>query len=632
MTTYLVGLDPSEHSRAALSWACDVATADDTIVALHAWELPVGNGLRARARSSTPPTADRGPPTFVRELVAEHDDPRIEARVADGSPGRALVDAAEALGPDLVVVVGHGGTGKASLLLGSTAHHVVHHADLPVVVVRGEVRAAGAAGRRRASTGFDDDEVPDERSMAALRWALRLPGASRVAVSHADFVPAVAAGPVREPGLESDEERAEDDSALRHAIDQATDGTGVAPNGAEIVPVVAAGTGAFALIEASRDADLIVIGTRGRSGLRRAHRRLDDARGPGPRPLPGRRRPLAPRPSGPSAHPLRRMGRDMPDAPLAGLEPAPRPPTTDPPTDGLNPDQLDAVVHRGGPLLVVAGAGSGKTRVLTHRIAHLVHDGVHPSRILAITFTNKAAGEMRQRVAALVGPVARTMWVSTFHSACVRILRANADRLGYPRQFSIYDQADAVRLTGYVIRDLHLDAKRFTPRGVHGLVSLWKNELLGPDDVTARAQNIFDRKHADVYREYQDRLHKAGAMDFDDLLVNTVRLLRDHPDVLAALPGALRAHPRRRVPGHQPGPERDRPAARRRPPQRHRRRRHRPVPAGRDARSHGEGRRADRVDGGRRRRDRRRRSTAWRPAWSPTSTAVATTSRSLRVT
>jgi ATP-dependent DNA helicase UvrD/PcrA len=223
------------------------------------------------------------------------------------------------------------------------------------------------------------------------------------------------------------------------------------------------------------------------------------------------------------------MGADMPDAPLAGLAPAT---IAEPPTDGLNPDQLDAVVHRGGPLLVVAGAGSGKTRVLTHRIAHLVHEGVHPSRILAITFTNKAAGEMRQRVAALVGPVARTMWVSTFHSACVRILRANGDRLGYPRQFSIYDQADAVRLTGYVIRDLHLDAKRFTPRGVHGLVSLWKNELLDPDEVTARAQNIFDRKHADVYREYQERLQKAGAMDFDDLLVNTVRLLRDHPEVL----------------------------------------------------------------------------------------------------
>ena len=195
----------------------------------------------------------------------------------------------------------------------------------------------------------------------------------------------------------------------------------------------------------------------------------------------------------------------------------------DTPTDGLNPDQLDAVVHGGGPLLVVAGAGSGKTRVLTHRIAHLIDEGVHPGRILAITFTNKAAEEMRQRVEALVGPVVRSMWVSTFHSACVRILRANADRLGYPRQFSIYDQADAVRLTGYVIRDLALDAKRFPPRGVHAVISLWKNELVDPDTAAARAENIFDRKRADVYREYQARLLKAGAMDFDDLLVNTVR-------------------------------------------------------------------------------------------------------------
>ena len=162
--------------------------------------------------------------------------------------------------------------------------------------------------------------------------------------------------------------------------------------------------------------------------------------------------------------------------------------TAEPEMAGLNPDQLDAVVHRDGPLLVVAGAGSGKTRVLTHRIAHLIHEGTHPSRILAITFTNKAAAEMRERVGALVGPVVKTMWVSTFHSACVRILRADGDRLGYPRQFSIYDQADSVRLTGYVIRDLGLDAKRFTPRGVHALISLKKNELVSPDEAAANAQ------------------------------------------------------------------------------------------------------------------------------------------------
>ncbi|MGI9646637.1 MAG: UvrD-helicase domain-containing protein, partial [Ilumatobacteraceae bacterium] len=225
----------------------------------------------------------------------------------------------------------------------------------------------------------------------------------------------------------------------------------------------------------------------------------------------------------------------MSDAELFAEEiphPAESDPGPSPFAQGLNPDQLDAVVHGGGPLLVVAGAGSGKTRVLTHRIAHLIHVGVHPSKILAITFTNKAASEMRERVADLVGPVVRTMWVSTFHSACVRMLRANADVLGYPRQFSIYDQADANRLTGYVIRDLGLDSKRFTPRGVHGLISLWKNELIDPGDAADRAANIFDRKHAEIYAEYQSRLQKAGAMDFDDLLTNTVRLLRDHGDVL----------------------------------------------------------------------------------------------------
>ncbi|MDO8392125.1 MAG: 3'-5' exonuclease [Actinomycetota bacterium] len=199
----------------------------------------------------------------------------------------------------------------------------------------------------------------------------------------------------------------------------------------------------------------------------------------------------------------------------------------------LNPDQLDAVVHRGGPLLVVAGAGSGKTRVLTHRIAHLVHEGAPPSSILAITFTNKAADEMKHRVAALVGPVVKAMWVCTFHSACVRILRANAEVLGYPRNFSIYDQADAQRLCGYVIRDLGLDAKRFPPRAVHGQISLWKNELITPDQAKAGADNPFTRKHAEVYADYQARLQKAGAMDFDDLLMKTVQLFREHGEVLA---------------------------------------------------------------------------------------------------
>ncbi|CAN5539224.1 DNA helicase PcrA [soil metagenome] len=199
----------------------------------------------------------------------------------------------------------------------------------------------------------------------------------------------------------------------------------------------------------------------------------------------------------------------------------------------LNPDQLDAVVHSGGPLLVVAGAGSGKTRVLTHRIAYLIHEGVPPSAILAITFTNKAADEMKHRVAALVGPMVKAMWVCTFHSACVRILRANAEALGYPRRFSIYDQSDSQRLTGYVIRDLGLDAKRFPIRAAHGQISLWKNELVTPTQALAKADNPFGRKHAEIYSEYQARLQRAGAMDFDDLLMKTVQLFREHPDVLA---------------------------------------------------------------------------------------------------
>ncbi|HAG67352.1 MAG TPA: ATP-dependent DNA helicase PcrA, partial [Acidimicrobium sp.] len=200
--------------------------------------------------------------------------------------------------------------------------------------------------------------------------------------------------------------------------------------------------------------------------------------------------------------------------------------------DGLNPDQRDAVLHPSGPLLVVAGAGSGKTRVLTQRIGYLIATGTHPMHILAITFTNKASQEMRERVAAIVGPVARQMWVSTFHAACVRILRAQAENIGYPKTFSIYDQSDSTRLVGYCIRDLGLDPKRFTPRGVQARISLWKNELVIPHDAASLVDNSIDAKYVDVYREYQKRLERAGAMDFDDLLTNTVRLFRQHPDVL----------------------------------------------------------------------------------------------------
>jgi DNA helicase-2/ATP-dependent DNA helicase PcrA len=200
---------------------------------------------------------------------------------------------------------------------------------------------------------------------------------------------------------------------------------------------------------------------------------------------------------------------------------------------GLNPAQYDAVLHEDGPLLVVAGAGSGKTRVLTHRIAHLIEEcGVSPFEILAITFTNKAAEEMRLRVGALIGPVAEKMWVSTFHSACVRMLRRDASALGYPRTFSIYDQADAVRLTGYVLRDKNIDAKKFPPRSVHAAISAAKNDLVDAAAYAARAANIYERRIADVYDEYQRRLRQAGAMDFDDLLTVTVELFRTHPDVL----------------------------------------------------------------------------------------------------
>ncbi len=213
-------------------------------------------------------------------------------------------------------------------------------------------------------------------------------------------------------------------------------------------------------------------------------------------------------------------------------------PAASPRADGaapdLNPEQLDAVVHAEGPLLIVAGAGSGKTRVLTHRIAHLIEqEGVSPFRILAITFTNKAADEMRNRVEALVGPVAKKMWVSTFHSACVRILRRDIGALGYPTSFTIYDEADATRLTSYVLRDLNVDPKRFPARSVHATISAAKNELIGPEEYAAKASTIFERRIADVYREYQVRLQRAGALDFDDILTLTVKLFREHPDVLA---------------------------------------------------------------------------------------------------
>ncbi len=203
--------------------------------------------------------------------------------------------------------------------------------------------------------------------------------------------------------------------------------------------------------------------------------------------------------------------------------------------DGLNPVQREAVTHPGGPILVVAGAGSGKTRVLTHRVAHLVRDlEISPFAILAITFTNKAADEMKERVGHLVGPVAQKMWVSTFHSACARILRREAAHLGLRSTFSIYDQADAVRLTGYILRDLDLDPKRLPPRQVHAAISAAKNDLIGPTEMLEQALTPYDKKVAEVFAEYQKRLTDASALDFDDLLTSAVTLFRRYPDVASA--------------------------------------------------------------------------------------------------
>ncbi|WP_419930103.1 UvrD-helicase domain-containing protein [Candidatus Poriferisocius sp.] len=202
-------------------------------------------------------------------------------------------------------------------------------------------------------------------------------------------------------------------------------------------------------------------------------------------------------------------------------------------TEGLNPAQIDAVTHPGGPILVVAGAGSGKTRVLTHRIAYLIeHQGVSPFALLAITFTNKAAQEMKHRVGNLVGPVADKMWVSTFHSACARILRYESEAIGFPSSFTIYDQADSVRLTRYICRDFNLDPKRMPPRSIHAAISGAKNEMISVAQYKDRAANLFERRIGEVYDEYQERLRRAGAMDFDDLLGTTVDLFRQQPDVL----------------------------------------------------------------------------------------------------
>lgn len=231
----------------------------------------------------------------------------------------------------------------------------------------------------------------------------------------------------------------------------------------------------------------------------------------------------------------------FPDLFAAPTQPAssPRPTVPRPPVvseeallEGLNAPQREAVLHAGSPVLVVAGAGSGKTRVLTRRIAHLVgYRGIHPGSILAITFTNKAAAEMRARVMDLVGNRAKLMWVSTFHSACVRILRAEIGRFGISRSFSIYDDTDAKRLLQLVLRDQNLDPKRFPVRTVLNWISNCKNELM--DFETARSQAVGGNEelYAEAYAEYQRRLGAANALDFDDLIMTTVHLLRAFPEL-----------------------------------------------------------------------------------------------------
>ncbi len=197
----------------------------------------------------------------------------------------------------------------------------------------------------------------------------------------------------------------------------------------------------------------------------------------------------------------------------------------------LNPAQREAVLATEGPVLVVAGAGSGKTRVLTHRIAHLVAAcGVKPNEILAITFTNKAAGEMKSRLEDVLGDVASRMWVMTFHAACGRILRREAPRLAYKSNFTIYDSADQVRVVKAIVEEEGWDPKRFVPRGIHSQISSAKNQLVDPEEYARRVGSFYEQTVADVYARYQERLHRSNAMDFDDLIMVTVKILESFPE------------------------------------------------------------------------------------------------------
>ena len=207
----------------------------------------------------------------------------------------------------------------------------------------------------------------------------------------------------------------------------------------------------------------------------------------------------------------------------------------------LNPAQREAVLHTEGPLLVVAGAGSGKTRVLTHRVAHLMSAvGVKPNEILAITFTNKAAGEMRERLTNMLGPVARAIWILTFHAACGRMLRSEAERLGYKSNFTIYDSQDQVRLVKQVLEELDKDPKRFVPRGVHAQISNAKNQLVTPAMYAERIGSFYDQTIAEAYELYQKKLAASNAVDFDDMLMLTVQILESFPDARKKWQNAFR--------------------------------------------------------------------------------------------
>ncbi|MEK7851679.1 MAG: UvrD-helicase domain-containing protein, partial [Deltaproteobacteria bacterium] len=207
----------------------------------------------------------------------------------------------------------------------------------------------------------------------------------------------------------------------------------------------------------------------------------------------------------------------------------------------LNPEQHKAVITADGPVLILAGAGSGKTRVLTHRIAYLIAEkGVLPRNILAVTFTNKAAGEMRERVKHILGPVGDRVWVSTFHSACVRILRKNATKLGYGENFVIYDDRESLSLIKKVMAALNINEKLFAPKAIAGRIDQAKNHLMNSASYAAMAKDFFSERAAKVYVAYEEEMRKNNAVDFSDLIMLTVKLFNENPDLLKSYQELLR--------------------------------------------------------------------------------------------